>query len=229
VPPRILLWGHSHGGNVLALLTNLLGADPPTRREFFHATRSFYHRWRSSRVDFPVWQRVEDLLLDAGHPLRRVALDVVTFGTPIRYGWDAGGYANLLHFNEHRSTRPGRDWLAPYPPRPLHVVSARAGDFVQQIGIAGSGFLPNPLAWRTCSANRRLRRLVARHVPRWLITNLRAAARVADEGTTLLVDYRDPARFPSHLFGHAMYTRQRWLPLHCGHIATEFYGASSPA
>ncbi|MCA9218780.1 MAG: hypothetical protein KDA71_00555, partial [Planctomycetales bacterium] len=24
---RVLIWGHSHGGNVLALLTNLLGAD----------------------------------------------------------------------------------------------------------------------------------------------------------------------------------------------------------
>jgi hypothetical protein len=212
---------------VLALLTNLLGADPSARREFFHATRSFYHRWRSSRVDFPVWQRVEDLLLDAAHPLRRVALDVVTFGTPIRYGWDGGGYDKLLHFHEHRPPRPDRDWLAPYPPRPLRVLTARAGDFVQQIGIAGSGFPPNPFAWRTCSANRRLRRLVARNVPRWLFTNLRHGVRVADEGTTLLFEYGDPARFPSHLFGHALYTRRRWLPLHCGHIAAEFYGAPS--
>ena len=26
----------------------------------------------------------------------------MTFGTPIRYGWDSGGYARLLHFIHHR-------------------------------------------------------------------------------------------------------------------------------
>src|SRR5690349_4515830 len=34
---RIILWAHSHGGNVFALLTNLLGADETARQEFFHA------------------------------------------------------------------------------------------------------------------------------------------------------------------------------------------------
>ncbi|GAJ02451.1 unnamed protein product, partial [marine sediment metagenome] len=80
-PPRIVLWGHSHGGNVFSLLTNLLGSDSETRREFFKASRSFYQPCIRNNVDLPVWPRVIDLLENPDHPLRRVALDVVTFGT----------------------------------------------------------------------------------------------------------------------------------------------------
>jgi hypothetical protein len=223
-PPRILLWAHSHGGNVLALATNLLGGDAASRREFFNAARSFYRRWRSSSVDFPTWQRVEDLLASATHPLRRVALDLVTFGTPIRYGWETSGYAQLLHVVNHRPHHAEHHWRARFPPRIRSVLRALEGDFMQHLGIAGSGFPPNPLAFRTLAANRRLRRLVAGNAPSWLLTGMRAGARVPDEGKTLLVDYADPARFPLlHVFGHAVYTRRRWLPLHCELVAEELY------
>jgi hypothetical protein len=209
---------------VFALMTNLLGGDGSTRREFFHAARSFYHRWRSSRIDFPVWQRVEDLLVSTTHPLRRAALDFVTFGTPIRYGWESAGYANLLHVVGHRPHVHHAPWRAAFPPHARHVLTASHGDFIHHLGIAGSGFPPFPLAFRTFAANRRLRRLVARHVPGWLVSRMRAGARVHDEGTTLLVDYDDPARFPLlHLFGHAAYTRSRWLPLHAELAANQFY------
>ena len=221
--PRILLWAHSHGGNVLALITNLLGGDLASRREFFDAARPFY-RNRANRSAFPAWQRVEEILLAGGNPLGNIALDLVTFGTPIRYGWETAGYTKLLHFDNHRPLSAGGDWLAPYPPPLFRVLTASAGDFVQQIGIAGSGFPPNPIAWRTFAANRRLRRLVARDAPYWLLTNLKAGARVPDEGPTLLVDYADPAHTPlRHLFGHACYTRSRWMPLHCELVAREMY------
>ncbi len=225
VPPRVLLWGHSHGGNIFALASNLLGSDGATRREFFHAARSFYQRWRSARIDFPVWQRVEDLLTSTTHPLRRVALDMVTFGTPIRYGWESAGYSRLLHFVGHRPHDPERHWLAPYPPRLHGVLTALHGDFVHHLGIAGSGFPPFPLAFRTLAANRRMRRILARHVPGWLLTRMRAGSRVHHDGATMLVDYADPVRFPLlHIFGHALYTRSHWLPLHCELVAKEFYG-----
>lgn len=224
-PPRVLLWGHSHGGNVYALMSHLLGGDAETRHEFFHASRSFYRRWISRGVDLPVWEKVEKLLADAGHPLRRLKLDVVTFGTPIRYGWETAGYSRLLHFVNHRPRPGGAEHRAAYPLEPRRMIAAADGDYVQHLGIAGSGLPINPLAVRTMFANWRLRRLLQRGLRGdWLHTRLRHGTRVPHEGATLLVDYDDPETNPfCHLFGHAVYTRSRWLPLHCALVAEEFY------
>lgn len=227
-PQRVQVWAHSHGGNVAAILTNLLGGDREARRAFFAAAAPYY-RNRRGGVDFLPWQRAEQLLAGDQNPLAHLRLDVVTFGTPVRYGWDSAGYARLLHVANHRPNFPGHDWRVRFPH--LHrALTARDGDVVQQIGIAGSGFPVLPIAWRTHAANRQLRELLAAGVPRWLFTNLAAGVRVPDEGATLLVDYDDPAWFPlCHLFGHAAFTRSRWLPLHCELIVQEFYGAVEPA
>jgi hypothetical protein len=228
-PPRVQLWGHSHGGNAFALLTHLLGGDAATRAEFFQAAQIFFRRPWTRRADFPAWQRVEQLLAEPGCPLRKLQLDFVTFGTPVRYGWNSGGYSKLLHIINHRPA-PGRpEHLAPFP-RVLRMWRAADGDYVQQIGIAGSNLPPLPLAWRTFLADRRLSPLLQRELPReGLLTRLRRGMRVPDEGTTLLIDYNDPARTPfGHLFGHAQYTRSRWLALHCELIARHFY-AEQPA
>ncbi|HMP07855.1 MAG TPA: hypothetical protein PJ982_16010, partial [Lacipirellulaceae bacterium] len=84
---------------------------------------------------------------------------------------------------------------------------------------------PLPLAWRTFRANQRLRNLLAARVPGWLRSRLQTGSRVADDGVTLLIDYDEPTRMPwRHLFGHALYTRSRWLPLHCELVTSEFYG-----
>ena len=57
--PRVQIWGHSHGGNVMALVSQLLGADQQEREQFFHATRSFYQSMDSGRLcDMPIWQQV---------------------------------------------------------------------------------------------------------------------------------------------------------------------------
>jgi len=145
-PPRVVLWGHSHGGNVIALLTNLLGAEAAERDEFFHAARTFYRPWLWREVDVPVWESVRRLLDEADHPLRKLALDIVTFGVPVRYGWDSGGYANLLHFIHHRPPPQGIEHQAPVPIETRRLLGATDGDYVQQIGIAGSNLAPNPLA-----------------------------------------------------------------------------------
>jgi hypothetical protein len=222
---RVLLWGHSHGGNAFALVTNLLGGDAAVRAEFFQAAQIFFRRPWSHRVDIPAWQRVEQLLAEPDHPVRRLQLDFVTFGTPVRYGWDSGGYSKLLHIINHRPAPGMPEFLAPFPrvPRMWRAVD---GDYVQQIGIAGSNLPPLPLAWRTFLADRRLSRLLQRDLPHeGLLTRLRRGMLVPDEGATLLVDYDDPARTPvGHLFGHAQYTRIRWLAFHCDLIARHFYG-----
>ena len=214
-PPRVQLWGHSHGGNMLAILTNLLAADEATRAEFFAAARPFYHSWLAGRADLPAWSAAEQLLADQDRPVRRLRLDVVTFGTPIRYGWDTSPPAPAV-------AEPS----APSPPAVGDVLTARHGDYVQQIGIAGTNLCVAPLTLRTFKANRRLGRLLEAGVDReGLRSRLRRGVRVAAEGTTLLVAYADPDRSPlRHLWGHGLYTRTRWLAWHCERIAEELYG-----
>ena len=43
----------AYAGNALALMTNLLAADPDTLDRFFHSARSHYRRPRFGRVDVP--------------------------------------------------------------------------------------------------------------------------------------------------------------------------------
>lgn len=131
---RVLLWGHSHAGNVFALLTNLLGSDAKSRAKFFKAARTFYHPWIRNEVDLPVWSKVQELLEDAEHPVRRLAIDVVTFGTPIRYGWDSAGYSKLLHFVHHRPIADAPEYQSPHPIETRRLLEAADGDYIQQMG-----------------------------------------------------------------------------------------------
>ena len=226
-PPRVVLWGHSHAGNVFALLTNLLGSDTASRDKFFTAARTFYRPWLCRDVDLPVWPHVRELLEEADHPLRRLALDVVTFGTPIRYGWDGDGYAKLLHFIHHRPCEGAAEYLGPQSIEPLRLLGAVDGDYVQQIGIAGSNLAPNLFAVRALMADWRLDRFLERDVAReGYLTRLALGTRVPDEGTTLLVDYDEiESGIHNHFAGHAVYTRRKWLPFHCRLVAECFYGA----
>ncbi len=227
-PLRVQLWSHSHGGNVLALLSQLLGADRDTRAAFFAAAKPFYRACLRQRVDMPDWQRAEELLDDADHPAHDLQLDMVTFGTPIRYGWNSGGYANLLHFIHHRPPPHGEEHQAPIPLSPWRACKAVDGDYVQQIGISGTNFIPLPIAVRTLLADWRLDGLLEADVAHEnIITRLRHGTRVPDEGTTLLVDYTkiDPW-LHRHIAGHGLYTKARWLPFHCKEIAQRFYGAA---
>ncbi len=223
---RVLLWGHSHGGNVFALMTNLLAAESSTRRRFFRAARSYYRGSASRRDAASAWYRVRDFLRHGGGQ-RLPKLDLVTFGTPIRYGWDTDGYGQLLHFVHHR---PRTD-LPPYRtglPRSFEdILSADDGDYPQHLGIAGTNLTPNVFSWRSWLADVRLGRLLQSGVRRSdLLRRLQAGVRVADEGLTLLVDYgRTEESFPLNLAGHAVYTRLRWLPFHACEIARRFYGA----
>ena len=223
---RILLWGHSHAGNVFALVTNLLAGDRAAVEQFFDAARVYYRWPLLGCIDIPLWLHVEQLLLEGPNPLDGVDLDMVTFGTPIRYGWDTAGYAQLMHFVNHRPAAGLPPYRAPFPPAPERVLAAADGDYVQQFGIAGTNFMPSLFAWRSWWADNRLHRLFEPHVsPAGLTERIGLGARVPAEGTTLLVNYGEPAgNLTQHLLGHAVYTRQEWLLFHAEEVARHFYG-----
>ena len=228
---RVLVWGHSHGGNVMALATNLLGGDLSVREQFFRDCRSHY-RWPGlERVDLPEWPRVDKLLDHASAKLLGSRIDLVTFGTPVRYGWETGGYGKLLHFIHHRPV-PGRPpTVAEFPRDAEDVMTAKYGDYVQQCGIAGTNFAPAVWDWRASLADRRLGKLLQPGLrKRDVLERLKLGVRTHDEGRNLLVDYGLPeGNVGQHLAGHAVYTRLDWLLFHAEEVARYFYDlAPSP-
>lgn len=222
---RVLLWGHSHAGNVFALMSNLLGADRQARQEFFEAAKVYY-RWPVvGCVDIPLWRRVREMLLAEEHPLAATPLDIVTFGTPIRYGWNTHGLARLMHFINHRPVEGKPPYLAPFPPVLDRVLNAVDGDYVQQFGIAGTNFMPSIFSWRSWWADNRLNRLLQpaqeTYDPR---ERFRTGARVPDAGETLLIDYGLPGgTLAQHFAGHAVYTKMEWLLFHAEEVARRWY------
>lgn len=227
---RVLLWGHSHSGNVFALATNLIGSDLAARRQFFACCRSFYHCPLRGMDDLPEWTRMREYLCEQEDVLPNLSLDIATLGTPIRYGWDTNGYGQLLHFVNHRPVAGQPPYRAPFPPTTDDVLSAAHGDLVHQIGIAGTNIPPPFWAGRAWWADVRLRRLLQRHChATHLLRHLALGMRAHDEGENLLVDYGpEPGNLTHHLFGHAVYTRREWMLFHAEEIARRFYGLELP-
>jgi hypothetical protein len=226
---RVLLWGHSHAGNVFALATHLLAGDPDKIERLFDAARIHFHwpvlRWH----DLPHWRQAQDWLLGGGPVVAGRQVDIVTFGTPLRYGWDLRGCRGLLHFVHHRPGEGVPEHRAPFPPRTADVLQAAGGDYVQLWGIAGTNFAPNPvLTFRTWLADRRLNRLLQRGPrARDLWRHLQAGRRVAEAGHTLLVDYGpQPGNIASHLAGHAVYTRAAWQVWHVEEVVRRLYATN---
>ncbi|NUQ64047.1 MAG: hypothetical protein HUU20_16340 [Pirellulales bacterium] len=223
---RILLWGHSHAGNVFALATNLLARDLDTVERFFDAAGIYYRLPVFGWIDIPLWNRVRDMLLRGDAAVANLQLDFVTFGTPIRYGWDSAGYASLLHFI-HRRCADGPECRAGFPVRLDSVLGAEEGDYVQQLAIAGTNVVPSLFAWRAYLADRRLHALLETDgPPSESLDRFRAGTIVPDEGTTLLVDYGCPeGGIGEHLAGHAVYTGKQWLLFHAQEVARRLYVA----
>lgn len=222
---RLMLWAHSHGGNLLALMSNLVGCSTAGLEEFFAATQSHYHDPVLGRLDLPLWDRMREELLAGNVAERLPALDVVTFGTPPRYRWNRALCPKLLNFVQHRSLDPACPVRACLPNSIQELATAAGGDYVQQLGIGGTDFLHSVLAWRSWNSERRLRRMLEPAARRRdLPKNLQKGYRVPLDGKTLLVDYPDePGKWNQALLGHGIYTRSEWIPFHLQQISQRLY------
>jgi hypothetical protein len=203
---RVLLIGHSHGGQLFALLSQLV-ARARGYDELVGAAAA----------------RGEDVgvLEDHLERLRRCAFDVATFGTPPRYTFASTSKFRLLHVINHRKTTARAASLR-------GLLHTRRGDYVHHLGAPGSDW--PALSAKDRALNQRLDGILGagtdlrawlRHVARGL--------RVSPHGHTLLVDYGDEARIVPNFwatgFGHAAYTRRDAMLFHMQLVADHFYPA----
>jgi hypothetical protein len=208
--PRVMLWGHSHAGNIAALITNLLGAEDWVRDKFLDLVEPLFPV-RDDRMC--ALSRVRSAIESGA--ANELQLDIVNFGAPVSYGWDTAGYRNLLHVVNHIPQAGEPEWLCPIVAAGKNLRDGVQGDMVQILGITGSDFLPWLLNQTTRSVEAELHQFLAPDCSRrdwWSRASL--GMRVADEGETVLVKYDNTDGHASQTVGHSVYTKPEWLGFH---------------
>jgi hypothetical protein len=208
---RILVQAHGQAGLVLALASNLLCPSPITGRPKLLSILSDYAE-QTNQPEVATTVRQLESLLATAPLLNGVALDMVTLGTPVRYGWDVSGIGKLLHVVNHRNLRTdGKTWLAKMelPQITMEMPIAWGGDYAQELAVAGSDAMPTTESAK--AANKLVWEMVEPYdgFERWLEC-ARRAVRFPSEGRCLLVDYKDSTGSTNprdHYYGHAVYTR----------------------
>jgi hypothetical protein len=224
---RILVQAHGQAGLVLALVSNLLCvASSSSRTRLLDLLSAF-----ASEVNRPdiasTIQRVVPLLSN-GTLLNGATLDVVTFGMPVRYGWDPSGLGKLLHVVNHRNLRTdGKTWLSKMelPQITMEMPIAWGGDYIQELAVACSDAVPTTDEAK--AANKAVWEMVEPYdgFERWL-ENARRAVRFPSEGRCLLVDYKDSTgstNVRDHYYGHAVYTRLNTMLFNTSEIVKSLY------
>jgi hypothetical protein len=224
---RILVEAHGQAGLVLALASNLLCPSPVTGRARCFAILMSYAE-QTGQPDLAQAVKGLDSMLAGGKPLNGVALDVVTFGQPVRYGWDPSGIGRLLHIVNHRNLRTdNKAWLSKMelPQITMEMPIAWGGDYVQELAVAGSDAVPPTEAAK--AANKALWEIMEPFdgFERWLEC-ARRAVRFPSEGRCTLVDYKDSTGSTNprdHYYGHAVYTRKQALLFNTSQIVSTLY------
>lgn len=227
---RILVQAHGQSGLVIALVSNLLCVASSSSRTRLLDLLSAC----ASQVNRPdiasTIQRIAPLLSN-GTLLNGATLDVVTFGMPIRYGWDPSGFGKLLHIVNHRSMRTdGKTWLSKMelPQITMEMPIAWGGDYIQELAVAGSDAVPTTEAAK--AANKAVWELVEPFdgFERWLEC-ARRAVRIPSEGLGILADYKDSTgstNVRDHYYGHAAYTRLSAMLFNMTEIVRTLYGTA---
>jgi hypothetical protein len=226
---RILVQAHGQAGLVLALASNLMCPSPITGRTKLFSILTSYSE-QTGQADLTAAVTRLHQFFAAGNPLNGVALDIVTFGQPVRYGWDPSGIGKLLHIVNHRNLRTdNKTWLAKMelPQITMEMPIAWGGDYVQELAVAGSDAVPSHEAGK--AANKAIWELVEPFdgFERWLEC-ARRAVRFPSEGRCLLVDYKDSTGSTNprdHYYGHAAYTRGNAMLFNTAQIVDTLYSA----
>ncbi len=210
---RVLLIGHSHAGQLFALLTVFLENDTTALAllELLQETRHFD----------------QDQFREHLNKISNVYLDFVTLGTPVRYRWGRYHKYSLLNIVNHRSDS-----------KLDGIMQTRDGDYVQQWGVEGTDLLPSKPSF--ISINKKLDHVLDKGVssPSNVISYIymliikkheskRRLARITNgnlAGSNIFVDYTDNGNDPVEtLFGHGAYTKKQNMLFNAHIIVSTLY------
>lgn len=225
---RMLIVAYGHAGQLPALLSNLTApGESSVRDTVFETLAAYYEQLDAPSASIQHLQELDAYLAENRFEAWP-SLDVVTLGTPIRYGWDTASLGHLLHIVNHRPIRQdGKRWLAKMelPQIVMEMPMAAGGDYVHQLAVAGTDAVP-ATPWEE-ELNQALRENLEPYdgFERWLECT-RRVTRCPNDGQCLLIDYGVTDMSPDeHLFGHACYTRLDALLFQTRHMVDTLYGA----
>ncbi len=187
---RVLLIGHSHAGQVFALLSHLKEKSPLAKNILSIAEGHLTPADRS-------------LLLCVNQP-SDYHIDYVTLGTPVYYPWPDVMRGRLLHIVNHVGDQPQAQ-------NKWRLFKKQKGDLIQQLGLMGSDFIA--LGPQDRKLNRDLDQVLGKGIdPILWAENIKSKIRVSPFGTTALVDYSEALSSndrlgPRDIFGHGVYTK----------------------
>ncbi|WP_417334879.1 hypothetical protein [Halobacteriovorax marinus] len=190
---KILLYGHSHAGQLFALISHLLSNDSLT----IHL-KDFLIKYEIEK------EELEQLISQ----LKKRPMDFVTLGTPIRYPWSEKYLKNnmLLHFVNHRGKVPMGGSLS-------SSITTKSGDYIQQWAVAGSDSKVLVLEDKLRNEELDLILGIGSDVTS-LRRNIKFKKRLHTRGHHFLVDFKDSSKIPNSfltIFGHGVYTKRDQL------------------
>ncbi len=225
---RVLLIAHGHAGQVLALVSNLITSGESEGRPRMFEILAKY--WETSPTENRSVEQLESLyqLLAEQRFVGGASVDMVTLGTPVRYGWDSDGVGHLLHIINHRAIRhDGKRWLSKMelPQTAWEMPYLTGGDYVQQLAVAGTDALPGSPEME--KANVDFREILEPYdgFERWLECT-RRTTRCPNDGACVLVEYGvqpDEEEPRQHLYGHGCYTKSGAMAFLAKEIARSLY------
>ena len=203
---RILLIGHSHAGQVFALLSRLL-FEKTERENILRVAASVM-----PNLSIEEWQAKLDRV-------QRQQLDFVTLGTPPIYTWSRTTKLRILNIVNHRGE--------PFDGGSVFgILHTKSGDYIQQLAVNGTDSLAFSRAER--SANLVLDEILGKGIAISSYMHfVHEQRRLYEDGVTYLIDFCDASsRFPNAIqtfFGHGVYTKGSAMLDIWKTITREFY------
>lgn len=177
----VILLGHSHAGQVFALVTQIINNKNfrlYCEKIFKESYKTYIKKLSSIRLCF------------------------ITLGTPWRYEWELSENMKLLHFINHRGDLPLGGSVA-------GALFTKSGDYIQQWGITGSDIAPH--APEIKKINEQLDLWLGDSCNREVFKqNFLEQRRLHSKGHHYLIDFGDGSFYPNILlsgFGHGIYTK----------------------
>ncbi|OUR97070.1 hypothetical protein A9Q84_12115 [Halobacteriovorax marinus] len=188
---HLLLFGHSHAGQVFSLITQLCHQKTISSQLQIVLVQAGYEK-----------SEINDLIKFC----KSLVFNFVTLGTPIRYEWKLSEKMTLTHFINHRGNIPQGGSVT-------SSFTTKSGDYIQQWAVAGSD-IKSPVKMEQGFNDELDLILGTGNELSLLRKNIKFKKRLHNVGHHFLTDFKDNSKLPNSLltiFGHAVYTKRECI------------------